>query len=70
MEVRNWKPKVEGGCGIGILSELAFRFNDNNLYVNTVSPNIALEVAVTAVNFEELSQAAKLMTDIIIEKNS
>ncbi len=59
---------VEGCCGIGILSELAFLLNDNNLYVNTVSPEVDLEVAVTAVSFEELSPAAKLMADTIIEQ--
>ncbi len=57
---------VEKNCGIGILSKLVYHLDNSDLYVKKVSPDISLTVGITAVDFNELSPAAKLMVDRIL----
>lgn len=59
---------IEGGNGRGIISELMLSTIPNELVRGTVLPKMELEVSLIAHDFNELSTAAKEMSDMILER--
>ena len=59
---------IENENGTGIISELMLSTIPNELVRGTVLPKMEMEISLIAHNFNELSTAAKEMSDMILER--
>ncbi|MBR1443501.1 MAG: LysR family transcriptional regulator [Firmicutes bacterium] len=61
---------IAGGNGIGAISELMLSSIPNSLVIGKVEPKIEMDISLIAHNFDELSVAAKQMTEMILERGN
>lgn len=60
---------IANGNGIGAISELMLSSIPNSLVIGTVLPKMEMDISLITHDFDELSVAAKKMTEMIMQNN-
>lgn len=61
---------IKEGNGVGIISELMLSTIPNDLICGSVSPVVEVEISIIAHDFDELSNAARQMTEMILDRSA